>query len=79
MLGSSAALLGISLPMRAAKTPLMSEFRFRLFDLLVIVTAVAILLAAGPFGYVTLFAALAIAIVFATFFYFFRLRGAVAS
>jgi hypothetical protein len=77
MLVSSAALLGISSPKRAARTSLMSEFRFRLFDLLVIVTATAILLAAGPFGYVALLAALAVAFVFATFFCLFRLRGAV--
>jgi hypothetical protein len=76
MLVLSAALLGISSQKRAARPPLMSEFRFRLFDLLVIVTIAAILLAAGPFGYVTLLAAVAVALVFAMFFYFFRLRGA---
>jgi hypothetical protein len=76
MLAASAALLGISSQQRSAKTPLVSEFRFRLFDLLVIITAAAILLAAGPFGYVTLLAAVAVALVFALFFYFFRLRGA---
>ena len=78
MLVAMRALLGMSSQKRSAKTPLISEFRFRVFDLLVIVTAAAILLTAGPFGYVTLLAAVAVALVFAMFFYFFRLRGDVA-
>ena len=57
MLVASAALLGMTLQKRSARSPSISEFRFRLFDLLVIVTAAAILLATGPFGYVTLLAA----------------------
>ena len=72
MLLGAAALLGVTSQNSSARPPLVSEIRFRLFDLLVVVTMAAILLAIGPFGYVALLAGLAAAIVFAAFLYFYR-------
>lgn len=68
MLAISAALLGITLGRAAASTSSSPAIRFRLLDLLMIITASAILLALGPFGYVALSALLATFIVFASFF-----------
>jgi hypothetical protein len=72
MLFGAAALLGVTLQNSSARPRLMSEIRFRLSDVLVTMTVTAILLAVGPFGYVTLLAGMAAALVFAAFLYFFR-------
>jgi uncharacterized protein involved in exopolysaccharide biosynthesis len=72
MLFGAAALLGVTLRTGTERPPLVSEIRFRLSDGLVGMTVAAILLAIGPFGYVTLLAGMAAALIFAAFLYFFR-------
>jgi hypothetical protein len=79
LLFGAAALLGVTLRTGAERPPLFSEIRFRLSDVLVVVTVAAILLAIGPFGYVTLLAGMAAALVFAAFLYFFRLTAELPS
>jgi hypothetical protein len=68
MLLVSAALLGLSF----ASRPSAWQLRFGLFDLLVAVTFTAMLLAIGPFGYVTIVAGVAVALMVAASFYFSR-------
>jgi hypothetical protein len=65
MLLASAAMLGSSF----ASRPSAWQLRFGLFDLFLALTFAAMLLAIGPFGYVTLVAALAVALVSAVFYY----------
>jgi hypothetical protein len=68
----SVAMLAVSLASQLSVRPKLSSFRFRLRDLLVALTVVAIAFAAGPFGYTTLaFGAIA-SLVFAAFFYWYQ-------
>jgi hypothetical protein len=72
MLFGAAALLGVTLQNISARPLLISEIRFRMSDVLIGVTGAAILLAIGPFGYVTLLAGMSATLVFAAFLYFYR-------